>query len=430
MASILFGCVPIHGHVSPLLALAAGFTERGDSVRFLTGSRFAAAVAATGAQHVALSGRADFDDRDVEKSFPERRGLSPIKAIAYDIEHVFVAPAEQQYLALQELIGAERPDVVIVDPTFAAGSLLVRRPRPERPPLVVAGVIPLPMGSRDVAPFGLGIAPLPGLLGPVRNRLLDLFTSATVLRRPNAVGRDIHQRLLGSAGPGPIMNWIRSADAVVQLSVASFEYPRSDAPAALTFVGPVATSAAAQYALPDWWSDLDDLRPIVHVTQGTIANSDLGELIRPTIEAFGGSSTQVVAATGGAPVADLGPLPSNAYAADFLPYAELLPRTDVFLTNGGYGGAQFALRYGVPIVVAPGQEDKTEVAARIAWSGVGINLRTEHPSPDRIRQAVERVLAEPRHRDAARRIGAEIAAAPGRAGFLAAVDRVIASPPV
>ena len=51
MASILFGCVPVHGHVSPLLALAAGFTERGDSVRFMTGSRFAAAV--VGAAHLA-----------------------------------------------------------------------------------------------------------------------------------------------------------------------------------------------------------------------------------------------------------------------------------------------------------------------------------------------------------------------------------------
>ncbi len=425
MTSILFGSVPIHGHVSPLLGLAAGFAERGDSVRFLTGSRFAAAVNAAGAEHVALSGAADFDDRHVDEAFPERRGLSPIKAIAYDIEHVFIAPAEAQYRAVLELIDAEQPDVIVVDPTFAGGSLLLRRPRSQRPPLVVAGVLPLALSSRDVAPFGLGLPPVRGPVGRARNKVLDLVTAATVLRRPNQVGRDIHRRLFGSVATGSIMDWTRGADAILQLTVPAFEYPRSDAPATLRFVGPVSVSGSAQHRLPEWWDELDDERPIVHVTQGTIANSDLGELVRPTIEAFAGTVTQIVVATGGPPVADLGPLPPNAYAAEFLPYAELLPRTDVYVTNGGYGGAQFALRYGVPIVVAPGQEDKTEVAARIAWSGTGVNLRTQHPTPDRIRRAIERVRAEPGYRDAARRIGADIAAAPGRAGFLAGVDAVI-----
>ena len=60
MTSIIFASVPIHGHVTPLLPLAAELVARGDRVRFLTGSRFAAAVAATGAEHVSLTGDADF----------------------------------------------------------------------------------------------------------------------------------------------------------------------------------------------------------------------------------------------------------------------------------------------------------------------------------------------------------------------------------
>ena len=46
-------------------------------------------------------------------------------------------------------------------------------------------------------------------------------------------------------------------------------------------------------------------------------------------------------------------------------YDELLPKTDVFVTNGGYGGVQIALRHGVPIVTSGGKEDKPEVAGRI-----------------------------------------------------------------
>ena len=71
MASILIAAVPVHGHVTPLLAVARHLYARGDRVRFLTGSRFAEAVAATGAQDVALPPDADFDDQqDPGQRFP------------------------------------------------------------------------------------------------------------------------------------------------------------------------------------------------------------------------------------------------------------------------------------------------------------------------------------------------------------------------
>ena len=41
MSSILIATVPIHGHVTPMLAVARRFADRGDRVRFLTGARFA-----------------------------------------------------------------------------------------------------------------------------------------------------------------------------------------------------------------------------------------------------------------------------------------------------------------------------------------------------------------------------------------------------
>ena len=51
------------------------------------------------------------------------------------------------------------------------------------------------------------------------------------------------------------------------------------------------------------------------------------------------------------------------------------------VTNGGYGGVQFALAHGVPLVVAGDHEDKPETAARVAGSGVGRNLKTGRPTP-------------------------------------------------
>jgi UDP:flavonoid glycosyltransferase YjiC (YdhE family) len=136
----------------------------------------------------------------------------------------------------------------------------------------------------------------------------------------------------------------------------------------------------------------------------------------------------VVVSTGGRPLETLPPLPANARAATYLPYNELLPRTAVYVTNGGYGGVQYALRYGVPIVATGGKEDKPEVGARVAWSGVGRRIRSEHPSPRALRRDILAVLDELQYREASQRIAADMAAAPGFACLADVVDRLVVTP--
>jgi UDP:flavonoid glycosyltransferase YjiC (YdhE family) len=79
------------------------------------------------------------------------------------------------------------------------------------------------------------------------------------------------------------------------------------------------------------------------------------------------------------------------------------------VTNGGFGGVQYALTYGVPMVVAGDSEDKPEVAAHVAWSGVGINLRTGAPTAAAVGTAVRRVLAEPGFREKAKAMADAVA---------------------
>ena len=327
---------------------------------------------------------------------------------------------------MRELLHEGSADAIVVDPTFAAGSLLAGLPSQDRPALVVVGVVPLALPGPDLAPFGMGLAPAGGPLGHLRNRILQTIADRTVLAGAQAAGRRMHEHVLGSPIEWPVLAWADHADAILQLSVASFEYPRPATRTELTFLGPVASSSGTQYPLPEWWADLDGSRPVVHVTQGTNANSDPTSLIQPTIEAFADGSALVVVATGGLPLADLGSLPAYVRAAEFLPYDELFARTDAFVTNGGYGGVQFSLRQGVPLVVAPGKEDKVEVAARVEWSGSGINLRRERPRAAQLRRAVERVLCDGAYRARVKTIAAEIAAAPGADGFPAALDALIA----
>jgi UDP:flavonoid glycosyltransferase YjiC (YdhE family) len=71
---------------------------------------------------------------------------------------------------------------------------------------------------------------------------------------------------------------------------------------------------------------------------------------------------------------------------------------DVFITNGGYRGFQHSVSHGVPIIVAGMRADKPEVAARAEWAGFGLNLKTETPSQDTIREAVEEILADKKYK--------------------------------
>ena len=301
--------------------------------------------------------------------------------------------------------------------------MLALRARTQRPPIVTCGVIPLTLFSRDTAPPGLGIAPRSGVVGGVRNRVLNVVVRRLVF---GGVQREIdaHARaLVGAPLNDFFLDTGRSSDAYVQFTVPSFEYARSDAPANLEFLGPVIAPSSREVPLPPWWDDLDGHRPVILVSQGTLANLDLGELIGPTIEALAGEDVLVVVAGGGGTMAARA-LPANVRFADFLDYSRLMPRVDVFVTNGGYGSLHAALAHGVPIVVAGDTEDKVETAARVAWSGVGINLRTGTPTPTALRAAVCRVLRDPGYHQRAHRVATDIAASPGPEGILPIIERL------
>lgn len=424
MASLLIAAVPIHGHVAPLLTVARHFVARGDRVRFLTGARFAGAVAETGAEHVPLPAEADFDDRvDLNQRFPRRARLSGAAAIAFDVMELFTRPQRAQHDAVMRLHAQERADALLVDPAFAGAALVLGHPRGARPAVVMCGVLPLSLASRDTAPFGMGLRPLPGPLGWTRNALLSRLAKL-LLVDAQALADDTHRELHGRPMAGPLLDWARGADAIAQFTVPAFEHPRTDAPPHLHFVGPIGAHGAAGRP-PDWWPDLDDSLPVVHVTQGTIANKDFSQLVQPTLEGLADEDVLVVVSTGGRPLDSLPPLPANARAATWLPYDALLPRTHVFVTNGGYGGVQHALRHGVPVVASGGQEDKPEVGARVARSGVGRRLQKVSPSPAAVRQAVMTVLHKPRYRRAAAAIARDMAASGGLPALATIVDDAV-----
>lgn len=410
MSNLLLACTPAHGHVMPLLQVARHLVAKGDEVSFLTSRRYADQVTAAGARFVALPAEADVDLDDADGAFPERRGLTGPAALRFDMSNLFIRPGAAQLDALLTELASGRIDAVLTEPLFVGGALLRLLPERERPPVVVLGIFPLGARSRDVAPFGLGVTPMPGPIGRLRNAALRTVAERVIFGGVQKEADAIARRATGHALGGFVLDWAGRADAYVQFTVPEFEYPRSDLPGSVRFAGPL-PAARSDVAVPEWWSDLDGSRPVVHVTQGTIANSDFGQLVLPTIAALAASDVTVVVSTGGRPVDALPErLPANVRVAVYLPYDRLLPLCDVLVTNGGYGGVQQALAHGVPIVVAGQTEDKVEVSARIGWSGAGVNLRKSTVTPKQVGSGVARVLSDPSYRTHAERIGAAMRA--------------------
>lgn len=428
MTRIIIAATPIYGHVAPLRSLAADLVGRGYHVTFLSGSASKTFVKGAGATFVPLSGNADFDASDPD-AFPERLSVQAgPPQIDFDIRHLFVDPIAEQHRALQALLAAAEkeqpgePVVLLHDTVFMGMWPVLLGATGLRPKGVIGiGVTPLPLTSIDTAPFGLGLTPDNSEAGRLRNRDLnskvanELFVAAQthlvkVLRDAGAT----------TAPPFVFDGMVALPDRFLQLTVAALEYERSDAPAGLRYIGAL-PAGQSTFSPPVWWEHVLGARKVVLVTQGTIANRDFDDLIRPTLTALADMDAVIVAVTGRDDVdinADIGPVPANAYIADFIPFDQLLPHIDVLVTNGGYGGIQQALSHGVPLVLAGESEDKIEVNARVAHSGAAINLRTGRPDPAALRSAVHAALSDPHYELSARRLQADYA----RHDAFAAVD--------
>jgi UDP:flavonoid glycosyltransferase YjiC (YdhE family) len=406
----LFCATPAQGHTAPLLAVARRLVEDGHEVLCFTTEHYRDKVTATGARFAPFG--ADYDAHDLMVANPEREASSArgVRGVKDDLRRIFIGPLVGQYAGLTGLLATFAADVIVIDPMFFGALPLALGPREARPALAVIGVMPLTVGSRDTAPFGAALQPGTGALRRLRNVTMNWATEHVVMADIQRLAR----RCLAQCGSPPFPGYLidlqpRVVDAFLQGTVEGFEYPRSDRPGSIRFVGPILGPPPTAFAPPDWWDDLSAGRPVVHVTQGTLDNADLGRLLVPTMTGLADDDVLVVATTGGPDPTPLrAALPANARLERFIPHDLLLPRVDVMVTNGGYGGVQQALAHGVPLVVAGDSEDKPEVAARVRWSGAGLDLRRGDPSPAQLATAVRTILARPSYRQRAAALQAEI----------------------
>jgi MGT family glycosyltransferase len=409
MSRLLFVATSIPGHVIPLRLTAAEMVRRGHHVTFVTSPQFGPQIQATGARFVPTHGAAAFE---VMELVAQRDHLPPgPEQLNWEWQRLFVdAVPVQHELIRRELDAAGDEPVVLVTDSTCFGGWPSRLGAPGRRPAasIILGVTILTVTSADTAPTPLGIEPDGSEEGRARNAAMNaqfegLF--APTQSHLQAVLQD-----LGASEPPPFVAHGMStmADRTLQLCPASFEYPRSDLPAGVRFIGPLPQPFEGDFDAPHWWGDVLAAERVVVVTQGTVANTDHTALFQPALAGLADLDALVVVTTGveGTVIENA---PSNARVGGFVPFDLLLPHADVLITNAGYGGVLKALTHGVPMVVAGDTEDKPAVAAHVAWSGTGIDLRTGHPSAQAVGDAVRQVLSDPSYAQTAAAMRTEIA---------------------
>lgn len=412
MTRFLLCTQPLSGHVSPVLPVVAELTRRGHGVTFLTGAKYHTAVEGAGARHAPIPPEVDYDDTNLDVAFPDRAELAGIKQFRWDIEHLFIRPAPALIGQIEALAAAEPFDVLVADPSFVAARIVHRR---HGVPWATFSITALTIGDPLVPPFGLGLRFNRSPIGVLRNRLATAAAHRVILRSLQTKS----QRMLGELGEPVTGEWLfdlpLSPQLVLQPSVPSLEYPRRNPLPQVHFVGALLPPAPSTVELPPWWDDLQQATRVVLVTQGT-AQTDPAQLILPTLEALAhDSDTLVVGTIPGRTAETIGEtlgakVPSNARLAPFIPFSMLMPHVDVMITNGGFGGVHWALSHGVPLIVAGSTEDKPEVANRVEWAGVGINLRTSTPRPKKVAAAVQQIRSDAIYRQRAAAIAAELGA--------------------
>ncbi len=415
MAKILITTSPIPGHVAPVTALARRLVARGNDVVWYTGARFADQVTATGAHHEPIRHPHDWSLVHPHEALPVLRAKTGIDQVRTAFKHLFIDAAPATLADLQAIVAEFPADVVVGNALVFADRWLHEL---GGPPTANIATTMYGLYSRDTAPFGPALAPNATPIGHVRNTVMNAVHRRVVFGSVNRHLDDVRETVGLPRRGQPVLDSFLSPYLYLQDCTESFEYPRSDLPPQVHFIGPLLPPKPTNVMLPEWWSDLESGRPVVLVTQGTVRNED-DRLFAPALEALASEDVLVVATTGfGSSFG--GSLPSNVRVEPFVPYALLMPHVSAYITNGGYGGVQMALAHGVPIVVCGATEDKPEVGARVAWSGAGLRIPSVRPTADEVRAALRRVLSEASFGANARRIAADIAAtdAPDRGAEL------------
>lgn len=388
---ILISTMTAFGHIAPFLTLAKHLIDNGNEIVWHSGVAQQKRIEQTGAIFTPFVHTPDIVDLAVAA-----QKYSGFQAANKAVEALFIDPMLGQVKDYQEITKKFKADLLLVDMCGLGAEAFHELGGPK---YATVGINPLRLPDSPI--YGTGKLYSRNPVVRWINQHVNNAMNHMVFKSANKSYNAARTKL----GLEPINNlffdYTSSKDLLLQGTTPSFEFDFVKIPAHAHFVGPMLAPVPIDFKQPIWWHRLDAGEPVLHVTQGTI-ETNASSLIKPTIEAVRNLDVLLVVTTPNP--ASLGTLPDNVIVEKFIPHAVLLPKTDIMITNAGYNGVKESLAVGVPLIVAGKSEDKAEVCARVTYSGAGIDLHTDKPSSNQIKNAIQEVLTHDSYKEQARKI--------------------------
>src|SRR3954452_7663895 len=377
MARILVYTSPAAGHLSPLAPGLLALQERGHDVHLRIGERLLGVAREAGINAQPTDPAIDaiaVDDytakRDVDKL---RRGIGNL---------LVRGPLERR--DLDRAIAEVEPDLIVVD-TNSYGATVSAQASGRPWAISLPSLAPLP--GKRIPPYALGMAPARNALERVRDRVLWKLLirqyAKAMLPRLNALRADAGLPALRSP-----LEHVLGPDRLLVLTGQPLEYPRTDVPPNVRFVGAQRWDPPAE--APAWLDEPGD--PWVLVTTSTEYQAD-EELARVAVEALRHEPVRVLLTLADAYDSAELAATANVRVERFVAHGPVLERAAAVVSHSGMGIVQKAIAAGVPIAAVPFGRDQPEVARRVVEAGAGVQLRIKDLSAERLRATVREALA-------------------------------------
>jgi UDP:flavonoid glycosyltransferase YjiC (YdhE family) len=360
------------GHVNQMVPLAKALLGRGHDVLWAVPERSADQITTFGVSVVGLPFPVSPTPAELRHRYPELANLSPAEVPDLMFAKMFGAiHAPPMLEGLAPAAAVWRPDLVVCDAAELAGH-------------IVAAELGVPSVTK-----GFGALIPAQRVERAAEEVRALWESRGLAPRPYA---GLYDHLYIDVYPPRL-----DAGAVSHVPKRQLMQPLSD------------NGPAGDAPLPLPRGRLDS--PLVYVTMGTVFNDPA--LFGPVVRGLADLGVRIVVTVGpqGDP-AELGEQPDYVRVEKYVPQTALLPHCHVVVSHGGSGTALATLALGIPQLCLPQGADQFLNSAAIARAGAGLELPPDSASPEAIRGAVQRLLAERSFPDAAALIASSIADMP------------------
>lgn len=416
--AILLACQPIPGHLYPNLALAKALRERGHRVAVYSGAMARKQIEENGFDYFPFDAAMDETlsrvllpangHSRVAQITANRNQLLQFTALNEIMKEWLLETVPNQVADLRRIAADYQADAICTDWTLF-GPTLVLKEMVNIPVIVFSVLAGYSIPQTGDPPWGLGLPSPKGSIDRARYRLAQWISRFVLSGFRNYADQLRTDHGLPKLSV-PVLDETARVPLFMVSSCPSLDYDRRDLPENVRYVGPCVWDSGAAASVPKWLEELAPDPPVVHVTEGTVFTRRPLVLSAAT-RGLSDARMQVIMTTGrhrNPADLDLGVLGPNIRVEQFVSHKHLFAKTHAVVTTGGAGTVTAALVAGIPLVIVPAAWELAENAQRVAEAGAGIRLAPKDCSPQRLREAVERILSEHGFRDNARRLGQDL----------------------